>query len=69
MAKPGETIRTLGIDAVLTMSAKGAKDPAARAFLASLSQNAAALSRHGFDRLKADIGQRGGNQVASVDRR
>ncbi len=68
LAKPGETIRTVGIDAVLTLSAKGAKDPAARAFLGSLSQKAAALSRHGFDRLKADAGQRSGSQLASADR-
>ena len=69
LVKPGETIRTVGVDAVLTMSAKGAKDPAARAFLGSLSQKAAALSRHGSDRLKADAGQRSGSQVASADRR
>ena len=43
LAKPGETIRALGVDAVLRMSAKGAKDPAARVFLASLAQNAGGL--------------------------
>ncbi len=68
LTKPGETIRTVGVDAVLTMSAKGAKDPAARAFLGSLTQNATALSKHGFDRLKADNGQRSADQVASADR-
>ena len=57
------------MDAVLTMSARGAKDPAARAFLGGLAQNATALSRHGFDRLKADAGQRRTTQVASADRR
>ena len=66
LAGAGETIRALGIDAVLTMSAKGAKDPAARAFLASLPQNAAALSRHGFDRLRVEVGKRG--LLASAER-
>ena len=69
LAKPGEAIRTVGVDAVLTMSARGAKDPAARAFLASLSQNATALSKHGFDRLRADVGQRSVDRVASAERR
>ena len=69
LAKPGETIRALGVDAVLRMSAKGAKDPAARAFLASLAQNAGALSRHGFDLAKAASGRRGDNRLASAERR
>ncbi len=69
LAKPGQTIRALGLDAVLTLSAKGAKVPAARAFLASLSQNAVALSKHGFDLLRAESGRRSGNQLASAERR
>ena len=68
LAKPGETIRALGVDAVLRMNAKGAKDPAARLFLASLAQNAGALSKHGFD-LKVAGGGRGDNRLASAERR
>ena len=66
LAGSGEPIRALGVDAVLTMGAKGAKDPAARAFLASLPQNAAALSRHGFDRLRVEVDKRG--LLASAER-
>ena len=69
LARPGETIRMVGVDAVLTMSAKGAKDPAARAFLGSLTQNAAALSKRGFNLLKADNGKRGADRLASAERR
>ena len=69
LAKPGETIRTVAVDAVLNMSAKGAREPAARAFFASLSQHSAALSKRGFDLLKADLDERGGRRVASAERR
>ncbi len=69
LARPGESIRALGVDAVLTMSAKGAKIAAAHAFLASLSRHAGALSRHGFDLVKADGGGRDVNRLASAERR
>ena len=68
LAKPGEAIPALGVDAVLSMSAKGAREPAARAFLGSLTQNAATLSRHGFDRLRADGSRRSGDRLASAER-
>ena len=69
LAKPGEHVAALGLDAVLTVSPKAARLPAARTFLAALSQHSAALSKHGFDLLKADIESRADRRVASAERR
>ncbi len=72
-AKPGDATRVLAVDAVLTLTAKGAKLPAARSLFASLNQRSAALVaslvRHGFDRLGADLDARTGRRVASDERR
>ncbi len=69
LAAAGESIRAVGVDAVLAMSARGTKQPGAKSFFAAMSQRSAALSRRGFDLLKADLDARGGRRVASVDRR
>lgn len=69
LAKPGETIRAVGVDAVLCLKAKGAAQPAAKAFLAALSQHSAALSKRGFDLLKADLAARSSRRVADNARR
>lgn len=69
LAKPGETIRAVGVDAVLSVSAKGAKQPATKRFMSALAQHSAALSKRGFDLLKADIDARAGSRIASADRR
>lgn len=68
LAKPGETIRAVGVDALLTMSARGSKQGAAKSFLKSLSDNAAALTKRGFDLLKADLATRQARHLASVDK-
>ena len=69
LAKPGETIPAMGIDAVLTLNPRGARKPAAKVFLVDLSQHAGALARHGFDLIKADLETRNGRRVASADHR
>lgn len=68
LAKPGETIRAMGVDAVLTLSRKGARQPAAKTFLTALSQHSAQLSRRGFDLIKADLESRSGRRLASADK-
>ncbi len=55
LAKPGEKIRAVGVDAVLSVSAVGARQPATRIFINALSQHAPTLSQRGFDLLKADL--------------
>ena len=65
----GESIRAVGVDAVLAMSARGARQPAAKSFFTSLFQRSAALSKRGFDLLKADLDDRNGRRLASADRR
>ena len=62
----GESVRAVAVDAVLDLSVKGAKTPAARTFLATLSQHAAALARRGFDLRKADLDRGAGGRVASA---
>lgn len=69
LAKSNDSIRTLGIEAALDASGKGATSPAAKAFLAALSQHSAALSKRGFDLIKADLEMRNGSRVASAERR
>ncbi len=69
LAKPGDHIPALGLDAVLTVSPKAAHLPATKTFLTALSQHSAALSRHGFDLLKADLDSRADRRVASAERR
>jgi hypothetical protein len=69
LAKPGETINAVGVDAVLSVSAKGAKQPATKRFMNALAQHSAALSQHGFDLLKADLDARAGSRVASAEKR
>ena len=69
LAKPGETINAMGVDAVLTLGPKGTRAPAAKAFLAALSQRSETLSKRGFDLLKADLDSRTDRRVASIERR
>ena len=69
LAKPGESIRAVGVEAALDASGKGATSPAAKAFLASLSQHSAALSKRGFDLIRADLETRNGRRIASAERR
>ncbi len=68
LAKPGETIRAMGVDATLTISARGAKQVAAKTFLKALSLHSEALTKRGFDLLKADLDSRAGRRLASADR-
>ena len=67
LARSGETIRAMGVDATLVMSAKGAKDGAAKTFLKALSDHSATLSKRGFDLLKADLDSRKARHLASAD--
>jgi hypothetical protein len=69
LVKPGETVRAVGVDAVLSLSANGAKQPAARTFLTALSKHSSALAKRGFDLLKADLDSRSDRKVASAERR
>ena len=69
LAKAGDSVRALGVEAALDASGKGATSPAARAFLTALSQHSAALSKRGFDLIKADLETRNGRRVASAERR
>lgn len=69
LAKAADSIRALGVEAALDASGKGATSPAAKAFLAALSQHSAALSKRGFDLIKADLETRNGRRVASAERR
>ena len=69
LVKRGETIRAVGVDAVLSLSANGAKQPAARTFLTALSKHSSALAKRGFDLLKADLESRSDRKVASAERR
>ena len=69
LATPGETIRAVGVEAALDASRGKTTSPAAKAFLASLSQHSAALSRRGFDLIRADLETRNGRRVASAERR
>ena len=78
LAKPGEAINAMGVDAVLILEPRAietkgsgarAPAPAAKAFLAALSQHSATLSKRGFDLLKADLDSRADRRVASVERR
>ena len=69
LARPGERIPAIGVDAVLTASPKAARSTAAKSFLVALSQHSTALSKHGFDLLKADLESRANRRVASAERR
>ena len=69
LARPGDSVRALGVEAALDASGKGATSPAAKAFLAALSQHSAALGKHGFDLIKADLETRNSRRVASAERR
>ncbi len=69
LAKPGDSLRAIGIEAALDASGKGAESPAAKAFLVALSQHSAALSKLGFDLIKADLETRNGRRIASAERR
>jgi hypothetical protein len=68
LSKPGETIRAVGVDAVLTLTPKGAKQRAAKALLTALTQHSTSLSKRGFDLLKADAGIRSRRRLASAAR-
>ena len=69
LAKPGDKVATLGVDAVLVASPKGARQPAAKVFLGALAQHSADLSKRGFGLLKADLATRGGRRVANNEAR
>jgi hypothetical protein len=69
LTKPGETIRAVGVDAILSVSAAGAKQPATKRFMNALALHSTALSKRGFDLLKADLESRTGRRVASADKR
>lgn len=69
LAKPGETIHAVGVDAFLGVSAKGAREPATRGFFAALARHSTALSKRGFDLLKADVESRTGRRLASAEHR
>ena len=69
LVKSGESIRAVGIEAALDASGRGAASPAAKSFLAALSQHSAALTKRGFDLIKADLETRNGRRVASAERR
>lgn len=57
LAAAGAPIRTISVDALLTISAKGNKQAAAKGFLKTLTHNSDVLAKHGFDLLKAETGQ------------
>ena len=69
LAKSGDSLRAIGIEAALDAYGKGATSPAAKAFLVALSQHSAALSKRGFDLIKADLETRNIRRVASAERR
>ncbi len=69
LGKPGDKVAALGVDAVLTLNPKGPRQQAARSFLGALSQHSAALSKRGFDLLKADLDARAGRRVANAEQR
>lgn len=69
LASANEAIRTLGVDAVLETNKAAAKQPAVRQLLASINGHSAELTRHGFDRLRADLLERSSRRVASAERR
>ena len=69
LAKVGDSLRAVGIEAALDTAGKGATSPAAKAFLVALSQHSAKLSKRGFDLIKADLETRNGRRVASAERR
>jgi hypothetical protein len=68
LAKSGDTIRAMGVDAVLTLSAKGAKGVVAKGFLKALSRNSDALAKQGFDLVKAELPPRKDRHLASAER-
>lgn len=53
----GAPVRTMSVDALLTLSAKGSKQAAAKGFLKTLTHNSDLLAKHGFDLLKAEAAQ------------
>lgn len=68
LAAGGDTVRAVGVEVALDTAGRPAT-PAAKAFLAALSQHSAALSKRGFDLIKADLDNRAGARVASAERR
>ncbi|MBE7220689.1 MAG: hypothetical protein INR64_19650 [Caulobacteraceae bacterium] len=68
LAGAGGKVAALGVDAVLAPGPK-ARTQQAKAFLGALSQHSAALSRRGFDLIRADLEQRGGRRVANAEAR
>ena len=69
LAKPGDKIRAVGVDAVLNVSPVGAKLPATRVFINALTQHAPSLSQRGFDLLKADLDASGARRFAESEHR
>ena len=66
LAKPGEKIAALGVDAVLAAGPKARTQPAAKAFLGALAQHSATLSKRGFDLIRADVETRQDRRVANA---
>ena len=64
----GRNASTAAVSAVLSLSDKGAREPSAKRLLAALNQNAATLSKRGFDLLRADAGT-GRSRFAQLTRR
>ena len=69
LAKPGDKVAALGVDAVLVASPKGQHHPAAKAFLGALAQHSAELSRRGFGLVKTDLETHRGRRVANNEAR
>ena len=69
LAKAGEKIRAIGVEAVLSVNPGGSREPAARTFMNALAEHSASLSRHGFDLLEADVAANASRRVASGERR
>lgn len=68
LATAGDDIRAVGVVIALESAGRPAT-PAAKAFLVALSQHSEALSKRGFDLIKADLDGRASARVASAERR
>jgi TRAP-type uncharacterized transport system substrate-binding protein len=68
LESPGVPVKTIAVDALLTLNSRAAKQGAAKLFLKDLSQNSETLTKRGFDLLKADLESRKDRRLASADR-
>ena len=69
LEQSGGAVRAMGVEVALEAAGHGATSPAAKGFLQALSQHSAALSKRGFDLIKADLDARAAHRVASAERR